>query len=76
MEVYEVVFKVTETCNNGKERRITKSVYAPRFKNGRHTVVADNVSMSVRLLQKMHYYNIEFVAVRNKTLLFSEEVEA
>lgn len=70
---YETIFEVTETCQNGKERRIRKSVLSPIFKNGRHVIEEDRVNKGIKALEEMHYYNIVAVETKTKTLIFTEE---
>ena len=75
-EGFEVIFKVTETCQNGKERRMKKSVYTPSFKvvDGRCYFVAleDRIKKCVAILEAEHYYDIEYLDIKRKTLLMAE----
>ena len=72
-ECFEVIFKVTETCQNGKERRIKKSVYTPvwRMEGERHIFIPleDRIKMCVAILEHEHYYDIESHDIKRKTLL-------
>ena len=74
MKYYEMIFEVTETCNNGNERRIKKSVFSPIFRNGKHIIELDRVNKAVKVLESRHYYNIEYVDTKTATLLFTDEV--
>ena len=69
---YETIFCVTETCNNGKERRIKKSVYSPRFRNGKHLTEQERISEGTFILKAEHYYNIEYLETKSKTILYIE----
>lgn len=75
-ECFEMIFKVRETCQNGKERRIKKSVYSPCFKheNGRTIFVPLNerIRKGVEVLEEMNYYDIVYLETKRKTLLFTE----
>jgi hypothetical protein len=75
-ECFEVIFKVTETCQNGKERRIKKSVYSPKFKmdGERHMFIPleERMRKCIKVLEEMHYYNIEYVDIKSTTLLFMD----
>lgn len=70
---YEVVFEVTETCQNGKERRFKKSVYSPVFKNGIHVTEQERAAKGTEVLESLHYYNVQYIETRNKVFLFTEE---
>lgn len=67
--VYEVIFEVTETCQNGNERRHKVSVYAPIFKDGRHVVQLDRVEKCTAALKEQHYYDIEYIETKTKVLI-------
>lgn len=69
---YETIFCVTETCNNGNERRIKKSVLFPRFRNGIHVTEQERISAGTDILKAEHYYNIEYLETKNKTILYAE----
>lgn len=59
---YEVVFCVTETCNNGNEKKYMKSVYVPRFdESGRHISPNMQVTSAWQELKRRGYYNIYHV---------------
>lgn len=70
---YEAIYEVTETCQNGNERRIKKSVLSPIFKNGRHVIELDRVDKGIKTLEEMHYYDIEYIETKTRTLIFTEE---
>jgi hypothetical protein len=67
---YETIFAVTETCQNGNERRIKKSVFSPIFKNGRNVIQLDRIDKGIEVLKSMGYYNIEYIDTKKKELLF------
>ena len=69
MKYYVEVFQVTETCANGKERRIKKEVLCPIFRNGKHVIILDRVTKAIKLLEEHHYYNIEHVETKTKDVL-------
>ena len=75
MKVYEMIFEVTTTCQNGNERRMKKSVYSPCFRNGRHIVELERVSKAIKVLEANHYYNIKHLQTRYTTMLMTEEGE-
>ena len=60
--VYKVVFNVTETLGNGKERRVQKVVYMPRFDEvtGKHITPQQQAERGAAALAAEHYYNIEY----------------
>lgn len=72
MQVYELIFEVTETCNNGNERRKKVSVYSMPFRYGRFVIECDRVNEGIELLKQQHYYNIKHIKTKLKTLLFTE----
>ena len=59
---YKVIFTVTETCQNGNERRVQKVVYMPRFdeKTGRHITPEQQIERGTAALAAEHYYNIKY----------------
>lgn len=70
--MYEVIFEVTETLQNGKERRIKKGVLIPRFdeKTGKHIPPEAQIARGEKALKESHFYNIVYVETKNKTLIF------
>lgn len=75
IKCYENIFNVTETLQNGKERRVKKSVLSPIFKNGKHVIQLDRVDRCVKELEALHYYDIEFIETKTKTLITIENLE-
>jgi len=73
MKFYEMIFEVTETCQNGNERRIKKSVYSPIFRNGRHIIELDRVNNAIHVLEERHYYNIKYKGTKTTELLFTKD---
>lgn len=71
--MYEVIFKATETLQNGKERTITKSVFMKPFDEttGRHNSPQMQITKGTAALRAEHYYNIEYVKTNNKTIIFA-----
>ena len=76
MKVYETIFRVTETCNNGNERRIKKSVFTPCFKNGRHVIEIERIAKAEEILKAQHYYDIEYLETKFTELLVTDTIEA
>lgn len=70
--MYEVTFEVTETLQNGKERRIKKSVLMPTvdFKTRKHLDTDTRIMRGYTALTDAHYYNIEYVGTKNKVVIF------
>ena len=71
--MYKVIFNVTETCQNGNERRVQKVVYMPRFdeSTGRHISPAQQVERGKAALAAEHYYNIEYGSTVATDLIFA-----
>lgn len=76
IKCYENIFNVSETLQNGKERRVKKSVLSPIFKNGKHVIQLDRVDRCVKELEALHYYNIEFIETKTKTFIVTDSLEA
>ena len=75
MNLFEIVFEVTETCMNGNERRLKKSVYSPRFgENGRLITEPQSIAKGVEVLKQMHYYDITYIKTKAVTLLMTEDL--
>lgn len=70
--MYEVTFEVTETLQNGKERRIKKAVLMPTvdFKTRKHLDTNTRIDRGTKALADAHYYNIEYVDTKRKTVIF------
>lgn len=70
--VYKVVFNVTETLQNGKERRVQKVVYMPRFDEvtGKHITPQQQAERGAAVLAAEHYYNIQYGSTIATELLF------
>lgn len=76
VQYYEEVFEVTETCNNGKERRIRKSVMCQPFEvrddgTRHHRLESTRIEKATRALKQEHYYNIVYIETRIKHILFA-----
>ena len=69
---YEVYFDCTETLQNGKERRVKKSVLMPLFdyKTNKHLDLDTRIMRGYAALVEAHYYNIEYAETKTKTLIF------
>ena len=70
--LYKVVFTATETLQNGKERRVQKVVYMPRFDEvtGKHISPAQQIARGTAALKAEHFYNIEYGSTIATELLF------
>lgn len=67
--MYEVIFEATETLQNGKERRVRKSVFMPRFKHGKHVSPEDQISRGEAALKDARYYNIVYISTKATVLI-------
>lgn len=67
--MYEVIFEVTETLQNGKERRVKKSVFMPRFKHGKHVTPEEQIERGKAALKDAHYYNIVYINTKATALI-------
>lgn len=76
---YELVFRVTETCDNGKERTFKKSVFAPPFfiSNGKrlNNALTHCIPLATKALEEQHYYRIEFLNCKSVSLTFTDDIE-
>lgn len=68
--LYEVIFEATETLQNGKERRVKKSVFMPRFRHGKHVPPEEQIARGEAALKDAHYYNIVYISTKATTLIF------
>lgn len=75
IKVYEDIFEVTKTLQNGKERRIKKSVLSPTFRNGKHLIQLDRETKAIKQLEELGYYEIQWVNTRVKTLMTTGNLE-
>jgi len=75
MKAYETIFEVTETCQNGKERRKKVSVYSPIFVDNKHIIEIDRIDKGIAKLTEMHYYEIKYIKTRFTTLILSDAFE-
>ena len=71
--MYKVIFNVTETCQNGNERRVQKVVYMPRFDETtrKHITPAQQIERGKAALAAEHYYNIEYGSTVATELIFA-----
>lgn len=70
--MYEVIFEVTETLQNGKERRVKKSVYSPRFgEDGKHITETERIFRGRIALRECQYYDIVYIGTKATTLIFT-----
>lgn len=71
--VYETVFRVTRTANNGNEIRHAITVYSEPFdkETGRFIPTQERAERGKKSLEEEHYYNIEFVSCRSKKVICS-----
>ena len=76
MKLYENVFEVTETLQNGKERRVKKSVYTPRFKerDGHtfHISEEERIKCGTYELEARHYYNVKYLYTKKREVIYTE----
>lgn len=71
--LYEVIFQVTETLQNGKETTHKKSVFFPCFDDkGIHYSLERRVERGMDLLQSMQYYRVEYLETKVKNILYIE----
>lgn len=80
MKYYEMVFEVTETCQNGNERTFKKSVFSPIFRimpdgSRKHLIQLNRVEKAIKELEKHFYYNIKYIKTKATDLLFIYEEE-
>lgn len=70
--MYEVIFEVTETLQNGKERRIKKSVLMPTVdpETNKHICLDTRLVRGYSALADAGYYCIEYVDTKRKTVIF------
>lgn len=68
-KLFEIVFQVTETLQNGKERTIRKSVYSERFVGGKFYTEEQRIADATELLKAHHYYNIEYIGTKAISML-------
>ena len=71
--MYKVIFNVTETLQNGNERRVQKVVYMPRFDEvtKRHISQEQQIERGTRALKAEHYYNIEYGSTVATEIIFA-----
>ncbi len=67
--LYEVIFEVTETLQNGKERRVKKSVFVPRFRYGKHVTPEEQIARGKAALKDANYYNIVYIRTKTTVLI-------
>lgn len=60
-----LVFQVTETLQNGKERTIKKEIYR---KYGKHTILENSIQIATELLKENNFYNIKYLNVKETYL--------
>lgn len=75
IKCYELIFKVTETLQNGKERTIKKSVLCPIFKDGKHVIELTRIGKATQQLIALHYYNIEYIDTKYKEIIATDNLE-
>ena len=75
MKAYETIFEVTETCQNGKERRRKISVYSPIFVDNKHVIEMRRIEKGIAKLESLHYYDIKYIKTRVTTLILSDAFE-
>ena len=72
--VYEVVFRATETLQNGIERTVNKSVFMKPFDKatGKHNSPEMQIEKGLAALKNEHYYNISYVGTKTRTIIIAE----
>lgn len=74
---YELTFRVTETCNNGNERKSRKAVItAPFHCEGSqfvHTSPEYSIPLAIKTLEEQHYYNIEYIGTKEKYIFVTDD---
>ena len=71
--LYKVIFTVTETCQNGNERRVQKVVYMPRFDEStrRHISPEQQIERGTAALAAEGYYNIKYGSTVATEIIFA-----
>lgn len=71
--VYKVIFNVTETLQNGKERRMQKAVYMPRFDETtrKHISPEQQIERGVAALKAEGYYHISYGSTVATEIIFA-----
>ena len=72
MKFYVQKYRVTETCQNGKERQITKEILIPMERDGHPLIIFNRGERAEALLREHHYYDIEFLYETTKDILIVE----
>ena len=72
VKLYDVVFDVTETLQNGKERRVKKSVLMPVFdpRTKKHLDLDTRIMRGYSALVDANYYNIEYSETKTKVVIY------
>lgn len=72
-KIYEAIFQVTKTCNNGSEKVLKKSVYFNLFnQSGKYNSPETTIAKGEVALKEEHFYNIVHLETKVKTILFVE----
>jgi hypothetical protein len=71
--MYKVIFNVTETLQNGNERRVQKAVYMPRFDEttNKHITTEQQIERGTVALKAEHYYKIEYSSTITTDIIFA-----
>lgn len=71
--MYKVVFNVTETLQNGKERRVQKVVYMPRFDEvtKKHISPEQQIERGIAALKEQRYYDIQYGSTIATEIIFA-----
>ncbi len=70
--VFENIFLVTKSCDNGNELSFKKSVYSPRFRNGKLLTEQERIAEGTEVLKAEHFYNIRFIKSKATNILYIE----
>ncbi|MBR5273588.1 MAG: hypothetical protein IKU25_09420 [Clostridia bacterium] len=74
----EMIFEVTETCQNGNERKVKKSVFSPvYYPDGggflRYNYDSEIVSKAIEVLKRNNFHNIRHIKTKHTQLLFIDD---
>lgn len=76
---YELTFQVTETCNNGNERTMKKTVLtAPFYWNGNivtHNSPDHYIPLATKALEEQRYYHIQYLSAKVVTITVTDDFE-
>ena len=73
---YAMTFAVTETLQNGSERRKKVTVNCLPFKHNEnnrliHRTQEERIAACTAALKEEHYYDIQYVGVKNTNIIYA-----